>query len=493
MSTATTPRAPQSRWLWPFEVLDQIGEGGMGVVYRARYVVNGRHVALKMLPADVTDKTVLARFEREVEVLKNLKHPNIVRCFGGSCEDKRRFYAMELVEGGTLEERLHQKGKLPWEQVVYYGLQICAALECSHGQGVVHRDIKPSNFLLTPSGQVKLSDFGLASVEASRKITAAGKTAGTFLYMAPEQIRGHDVTPQTDLYALGCVLYELLTGIPPYTSETPAGVLHQHCSGPIPHAMEKAVDCPVELDRIICRLLQKDAKDRYPSATLLAADLKRVPQTLTVAATSAIPVEEKRVAPAKPKPKSDDSAATQPIRPTASGWLVKGLIFALFASLAYNILAAPDKHAEVWQERWIEAAGSDNLFFRQHAVDTLVEAAPHSAASREALVGRLLDLDPEIRAKAVAGLESSGAHAAIYVPQLIRVKQYDQEHEIRTAAEKAISTIQAAQPSAGPARSLWLLLAAIAAGLIVGGIYWIRLWRNLHVAAVTELKRPLKV
>ena len=244
-----------SKWIWPFELLEQIGEGGMGVVYRARYVVNDRQVALKMLPADVTDETALARFERELAVLKSLKHPNIVRCFGGSCENKRRFYAMELIEGGTLEDLLRTHKKLRWERVVEYGIQMCSALDASHRANVIHRDVKPSNFLIADDGTLKLSDFGLASVAASRRITAAGKTAGTFLYMAPEQIRGHAVTPQTDMYALGCVLYELITGKPPFVAETPAATLHMHCHAEPERPTTKALDCPPALEEIILTLM----------------------------------------------------------------------------------------------------------------------------------------------------------------------------------------------------------------------------------------------
>ena len=250
----TTPVA--TRWIWPFELIEQIGEGGMGVVYRARYVVNNREVALKMLPGDVTDKVALARFERELEVLKNLKHPNIVRCFGGVSEDKQRFYAMELVEGGSLEDELQRRGRLTMERVVAYGLQMCAGLECSHKSGVVHRDIKPSNFLIGNDKQLKLSDFGLASVSASRRITAAGKTAGTLLYMAPEQIRGGDLSPQTDLYALGCVFYELLTGKPPFVGESPAQTMHMHCRSEIPRVSKilglssrtRPADCEADVE-----------------------------------------------------------------------------------------------------------------------------------------------------------------------------------------------------------------------------------------------------
>ncbi len=491
MATTTPTRAPQSRWPWPFEVLDQIGEGGMGVVYRARYVVNGRHVALKMLPSDVTDKTVLARFEREVEVLKNLKHPNIVRCFGGSCEDTRRFYAMELIEGGTLEQRLQEKGKLPWEQVIYFGLQICAALECSHGNGVVHRDIKPSNFLVTASGQIKLSDFGLASVEAARKITAAGKTAGTFLYMAPEQIRGLEVTAQTDLYALGCVLYELLTGSPPFVSDTPAGTLHQHCQSIPPHVCEKALDCPAELDRIVDKLLQKNPADRYASATALAADLKRVTQAVTVIAPRTALHESWADRP-KPKTKPPTENSPAPVRKTPPGWLVKTLIVGLFVSLACNVLGPQlNSRSARWEELWLTAATDNNLFVRQAAVSTLAEMASESQASRELLLTRLDDLDPTIRKTAVEGLQNGGSRSNEYIPQLLRVQQYDHDADVRSSAMRAIAAIQTSRLGRASSGSLWLLLAALAVGTVCGVVYWLQLWKSLYQEAISKPVRAV--
>ena len=282
MTQAQPKTEKQSLWIWPFELKEQIGEGGMGVVYRARYVVNDRELAVKMVPADVTDKTALARFEREMAVLKDLKHPNIVRCFGGVCENKRRFYAMELIPGGSLEDLLQQRGKFSWEQVVEYGLQMCAALECSHRHGVVHRDVKPGNFLIAANGRLKLSDFGLASVSTNRRITQMGKTAGTFLYMAPEQIRGKDLSPQTDLYALGCVLFELLSGRPPFVAETPAATLHMHCKRPPPRITETVLDCPVALEQLIDHLLAKDPTARPESASGVARVLRTVTQTITV-------------------------------------------------------------------------------------------------------------------------------------------------------------------------------------------------------------------
>ena len=270
------------RWIWPFELMEKIGEGGMGVVYRARYVVNDKQFAVKLLPGDVNDETTLARFQREVDILKKLKHPHIVRCFGGECKNKRHFYAMELVEGGTLDELSIQRGRLAWELVVEYGLQMCSALAFSHSHGVVHRDIKPGNFLITSSGRLKLGDFGLASVAASRRITAEGRTMGTYQYMAPEQIRGKEITPQTDLYSLGCVFFELLAGRPPFEGETAAEILHQHIKDAPPRVGQFAPDCPAGLEQLVNDLLQKEPAARPADADAVAKRLKAVTQTIIV-------------------------------------------------------------------------------------------------------------------------------------------------------------------------------------------------------------------
>lgn len=493
MTTTPSNRAPQLRWIWPFELLDQIGEGGMGVVYRARYVVNGRHVALKMLPADVTDQTVLARFEREVEVLKNLKHPNIVRCFGGSCENQRRFYAMELVEGGTLEERLKQKGKLPWEQVVFYALQMCAALECSHGQGVVHRDIKPSNFLITSSGQIKLSDFGLASVEASRKITAAGKTAGTFLYMAPEQIRGQEVTPQTDLYALGCVLYELLTGHPPFIADTPAATLHLHCHVPPPRVREQVPSCPEQLDELIVRLMAKSAVDRPASAAEVAQVLKQLTQpaaVVPVANLANVPQEQRPKA-VKPTPPASRTAQPQPHQ---SQLLMGLLVISLLISLFWNLVGQGlNDNSYLWQQRWIEAADHENIFVRAAAVDALTEMAPHSLAGREALAKRLLDQDPMIRRRAAEGLGATGRLGSPYMPQMLKLQQFDVDGDVRNAATMAVASIREDVASRGTGSSIWLLGAAVLIGLSLGGYYWHRVWKAIEQEARAPVGKPVSI
>jgi serine/threonine protein kinase len=267
----------EPRWIWPFELLEKIGEGGMGVVYRARYVGNNRQVAVKLIPNDITtNSTTLARFERELEVLKQLSHPNIVHCFGGSCESEQRFYAMEYIPGGTLADYLLEKGSLPWEVAVDFGIQMCEALQYAHERGVTHRDIKPGNFLLTKSGQLKLSDFGLASIVSQRRLTASGRTVGTIMYMAPEQIRGEAVTNRVDLYGLGCVLFEMMVGFTPFMGSTAGEVLQRHLKDPVPHVASLVLDCPLELDQLLYELLAKNADARPASAADVASRLNGI-------------------------------------------------------------------------------------------------------------------------------------------------------------------------------------------------------------------------
>lgn len=438
-----------SRWIWPFEVLEQIGEGGMGVVYRARYAVNGRMVALKMLPSDVNDATTLARFERELEVLKNLRHPNIVRCFGGVCENTRRFYAMELVEGGNLEQKLLNRGRLPWEQVVYYGLQMCAALEASHEKGVVHRDIKPANFLITESGQIKLSDFGLASVAAASKITAAGKTAGTFLYMAPEQIRGGEIVPQTDLYALGCVLFELLTGRAPFQGGSPAATLQMHCKAPPPRVTEIALDCPIALERIVLKLLEKDVERRYVSAAIVARELRMVTQTVkAVAATRSISAGDvadvesdgTRVLPGPTR--VEETVVPPPVSTRPPLWQLAsagGLCaLLLLGNIAQWSLGTSARTARTL---WFAAAEDPDVDVRIAAMESLGQIGQRDRDAFDRLLEGLNDPEPRVRAAAlnVLGTIPQGKRA---LATMLKMQNQDVDDDVRSAARAAIARHQ---------------------------------------------------
>jgi eukaryotic-like serine/threonine-protein kinase len=253
-----------ARKIGPFELGDRLGVGGMGIVYRAIYTKTGTPVAIKVLSPDLSDDTQLqARFEREIAILKKLQHPNIVKYYGGGKFGAQRFYAMELVHGGALEKLLKEKRQLPWEQVVEFGLQIVKALEHAHAAGVVHRDLKPANLLLTPEGTLKLTDFGIARDTQATALTAAGRTVGTYAYMAPEQIRGKPpVDRKTDLYALGCVLFEMLTGETPFSGSQQGEVLMAHLQEEPPRVTSLARNCPQWLEDLIFNLLEKNPEDR---------------------------------------------------------------------------------------------------------------------------------------------------------------------------------------------------------------------------------------
>lgn len=272
-------RKPERR-LGPFILKEKLGGGGMGVVYRAIFTKENREVALKLLPPNASEEPrLVARFDREVEILRKLKHPNIVRYYGGGKIEGQRWMAMQLLPGGSLASELRKRGVFPWQEVVRIGLAVCSALEHAHEHGIIHRDLKPSNLLLTDDGRLKLADFGIARDTDATGLTAEGKTVGTFAYMSPELIRGFPpACPKTDLYALGCVLFQLLTGRPPFESDNPTAVLYAHIQQKPPRATEVALDCPIWLDSLIQQMLEKDPDKRPRDAASVALALREVEQ-----------------------------------------------------------------------------------------------------------------------------------------------------------------------------------------------------------------------
>lgn len=273
-----------NRRIGPFELGEKLGVGGMGIVYRAVYVKTGMPCAIKVLSPDVSENASLQqRFEREINILKKLQHPHIVKYYGGGRVGNQRFYAMELVDGGALSTYLKQKGRLPWREAVQFARQIAVALEHAHDAGVIHRDLKPANLLMTQEGKLKLTDFGIARDTTATALTAAGKTVGTYAYMSPEQIRGKPpVDRRTDLYALGCVLFEMLTGETPFTGDNPGDLLVKHLQEEPPRVTSLAPDCPPMLEDLVFRLLEKDPQDRPYDALAVQVTLDEIVEQSTV-------------------------------------------------------------------------------------------------------------------------------------------------------------------------------------------------------------------
>ena len=271
------------RRIGSFEIEKQLGVGGMGIVYLATYLKTGDKVALKILsPSLVADKKVLSRFEREMEILQKLRHKYIVRYYWGGTIKGQPLYAMEIMDGGSLEDWLQRKGRLSWEQTIDCARHICKALEHAHNVGIVHRDLKPANLFLSKKGYLKLGDFGIARDNHATALTAAGSTVGTYAYMAPEQITGTSpITRKTDLYALGCVMYELLTGRTPFQADTMMDMLHQHLKNEPTRITSEAIDCPVWLESVVMKLLEKNPDDRYYDALAVQMALNDVLEKVT--------------------------------------------------------------------------------------------------------------------------------------------------------------------------------------------------------------------
>ena len=262
----------------PFVIDKKIGAGAMGAVYRAKHTESGRWVAIKVVSAShAANETAMQRFEREWEILKQLKHPNIVRLVASGRYAGTPFYAMEYVEGQSLDKIMARRGRIDWEEVVRLGQQLCAALQHAHEKGIVHRDLKPSNLMILKDGTVKLTDFGIAKDLDRTAITEVNCTVGTAAYMSPEQCKGErNMTHKSDLYSMGVMFYELLTGKKPFQADSSLDMFMKHIKGTFERPSRLALDVPIFLDTLVCQLMEKDPQRRPFDAAMVAQALERV-------------------------------------------------------------------------------------------------------------------------------------------------------------------------------------------------------------------------
>jgi serine/threonine protein kinase len=265
----------QQRTVGQYELGELVGAGTVGHAYRARHAETGQPAVIKLLQTHTsTEPEIQRRFVREVAIVEKLDHPNIVRHYDCGLYEDQIFFAMELVDCGTLKEVLTRRGRLPWREAAECAIQICAALQHAHPQGIIHRDLKPANLFLSADGHVKVGDFGLARDLHSSRLTVDGQTVGTCRYMPPEQITGEDdLTGAVDLYALGCILYEMLVGRVPFDGNTIVEVFEAHLHDDPAPPVDLVADCPADLSELILKLLAKAPHDRPPSAAAVRAAL----------------------------------------------------------------------------------------------------------------------------------------------------------------------------------------------------------------------------
>ena len=253
----------------------QVGTGGMSTVYRAFDSTLERRVAIKLMHRDIAgDSDQLERFRREARAVAQLSHPHIVGVIDAGEEDGRPYIVFQYVEGETLKDRIRRMGRLPVTEAVAYAIEIARGLQAAHERDIVHRDVKPQNVLLDEHGAARVTDFGIARSLRDEGLTADGRVLGTTDYVSPEQALGHQVTPQSDIYSLGIVLYEMLTGDVPFHGETQVSVAMHHVRDDLPDVQAGRPEISSALAAIVDTATAKDLAERYPGAGSLISDLE---------------------------------------------------------------------------------------------------------------------------------------------------------------------------------------------------------------------------
>jgi serine/threonine-protein kinase len=321
-----------------YEILQILGAGGMGRVYKVRNVISDRTEAMKVLLPDLQGNPSLAdRFIREIKVQASLDHPNIAGLHTAQRIDNQLVMLMEFVEGATLDKMM-ESGPLPIGRAADYIVQVLSGLAYAHARGVVHRDLKPANMMVTPSGVVKLMDFGIAKMAADRKLTQTGSTVGSLYYMSPEQIKGVlDLDPRSDLYSLGVSLYEIVTGARPFQGDSEYSIMAAHLQSNPPPPIQISPNLPPGLNEVILQALEKDPANRFQTADAFRNALLSVCKGVQAAPSAAPPVVKTAQPVQAPPPPVASAAQAQPGRSRRGLWVALGAVIALLVIVAAAI------------------------------------------------------------------------------------------------------------------------------------------------------------
>ncbi len=346
-----------------YRILERIGDGGMGTVYRGLDEMLDREVALKVMRPDLARQAALSeRFRQEAVALARLSHPNIAAVFGLERSGSDAVLVMEFIRGETLESIVQRSGRLAWPRALELAAAVADALDHAHDKGVVHRDIKPANIMLTRDGVVKVMDFGIARILGRSRQTRVGAAVGTPMYMSPEQLRGEEVDGRSDLYSLGAVVYELITGRVAFEADSDYELMMKQLHEPAPPVREAVPDVPDAVDALIQHAMAKQPQDRAPNARALAASFRA-----TIAAQGTAPsrpAPATRLADVAP-PTPARAAATPPVAVTADHPVaavpVTQLADVVPSRDARHSIGTGDR-VRAWLEDWRTWAGTAGLF-----------------------------------------------------------------------------------------------------------------------------------
>ena len=257
-----------------YEIIEKIGAGGMALVYKARCRLLNRLVAVKILRPELTeDEEFITKFNIESQAAASLSHPNIVSVYDVGQQEDIHYIVMEYINGITLKELITKKGHLSWEEGLGYAKQICSALEHAHKMNIIHRDIKPHNIMVTQEGVVKVTDFGIARAVTAATTTLGGNTVGSVHYFSPEQAKGGYTDEKSDIYSLGIVMYEMLTGKVPFNGSSPVSIAMKHINDDPELPININRDIPLAIQAIILKAINKDQSCRYSSASAMLKDI----------------------------------------------------------------------------------------------------------------------------------------------------------------------------------------------------------------------------
>ena len=419
--------------LGSFRIINQIGRGGMATVYKAYQPAIDRYVAIKVLPSQLAESPEFAkRFHQEARIIANLEHPHILPVFDYGESEGVAYFVMRYLDAGTLKDRMIEGRPLPIKEIDHLFTQLAAALSYAHSRGIVHRDLKPANALIDSHGNVFLTDFGIAKLleSASPRLTQTDAIMGTPAYISPEQAQANPVDERSDIYSLGIILYEMVTGSVPFVAETPLAVLFKHISDPLPPPSQIKPDVPPAIEQVILKALAKNPQDRFATANDFVAAWKRalaeaeketvrpVPQTAPASTAAVAPSAQQKVI-------SPPKAATRSKMPAL--WIAGCLVAAcaLF-SLGGIVLLASN-----WQGSSTPTAIT-NTPRPTDIPPTVVEASPTVATVPVSSTGTVLIEDDFSARSSNWGTLTDAESSVQYANEALQVKVFKENFVVWT-------------------------------------------------------------